>query len=410
MKARAILFLCLSGVILWACRSSDGTDETLPDEPLIELRMEEKVEKDNAFALDLFKTAYANTRDANLFLSPLSVSMALNMILNGAAGATADEMKTALRAEGYTSGQLSEYSRTLRQTLTEADPATEVNIVNSIWYRDGFPVKDAFLDVNRTYFDAEVAALDFASPSALTTINNWCAAQTKDKIKTIIDEIPEEAVMYLVNAVYFKGIWKTEFDRNSTVKGYFYPETGAQTQVDLMRQEETYPYTSDETAEWLEAPYGNEAFSMVLILPRRDKTVADVIDLLDSDMWNRKMTELAGVRRKMQLFLPRFKVECKYGLQEKILPDMGMKLPFLIDAADFSGIANIGQPLYLSKVIHKTFVEVNEEGAEAAAVTSGGMATAESAPGFFVDKPFLFAIREQSTGVILFIGKIGEIK
>ena len=412
MKKKVILVvICLFGVILSACRSSDEFKEQPLDEPLIELRLSEKVEKDNRFAIDLFKTAYANTEGANLFVSPLSVSMALQMALNGAAGATAKEMKTALRAEGYSLEQLNEYSQSLRRTLTEVDPETEVTLANSIWYRVGFPVKDAFLQVNRSYYEAEVSALDFDLPEARTTINAWCAEQTKDKIKTILDDpIPADAVMYLVNAVYFKGVWQTEFDKERTRKGDFYPETGASTRIDRMSLIDTFNFVKGETADWLEIPYRNHAFSMALILPHNGQTTGDIIGLLDSETWNLKMTQLN--RREVLLFLPRFKVECTYRMEERILPDMGMKLPFSTQA-DFSGISNIDtHPTRISKVIHKTFVEVNEQGTEAAAVT--GMETIvgsnENRVYFDVNKPFLFAIRENSTGVILFIGKIGEIQ
>lgn len=410
MKKTMILFtLCMSGTILCACQSADEPTPKLPDAQPIELRLAEKVETDNMFALDLFKTTYTNTSDANLFISPLSISMALSMTLNGAAGATAEEMQMALRAGGYSLEQINEYNQSLREALIAVDPSTQIAIANSIWYRNGFTVKNAFLDINRKRYDAEVSALNFDSPDALKTINGWCAKQTQDKIKTIIDYIPDDAVMYLINAVYFKGIWQSEFKKSDTRKEDFHPDTGARTSVDMMRQTQTFNYTSDETAAWIELPYGNNAFSMIVILPNEGKTTADVAGLLDNDTWNLKMTQLFS--QEIILHLPRFKTECEYKLQETILPGMGMKLPFS-DKADFGGISD--QSTYISRVIHKTFVDVNEQGTEAAAVTAvetGVTSVGPSQPvSFIADKPFLFAIREKSTGVILFMGKIGAIQ
>ncbi|MDR0699703.1 MAG: serpin family protein [Tannerella sp.] len=401
--------LTVLSFFLCACESNDSPEnEKLPNAKPIELRLGAKVDTDNSFAIDLFKATYASSDEANVFVSPLSVSMALNMTLNGAKGETAEQMRTALRASGYSIEEINEYSKSLREALLEVDPSTSLTIANSIWYREGIPVKTDFINVNRDHYNAEIKSLDFNSPNAVKQINNWCAAQTNDKIKEIIDDIPDNAVMYLINAVYFKGIWVSRFDKKDTQKEDFYPETGSPLEVDMMRQQAKFNYYSDEDGGYLELPYGNNAFSMILALPHEGKTTDDVLENLSGDYWNDIITHMHG--KKVNLRLPRFKTECKYKMQKKILPDMGMIIPFTAEA-DFSGINDMS--LCISEVIHKTFVEVNEEGTEAAAVTSVGMIV--TAPGeilpldYIVNKPFLFAIRENSTGIILFIGKTGKV-
>lgn len=240
----------------------------------------------------------------------------------------------------------------------------------------------------------------------MTQINNWCAKQTNDKITEIIDNT--SGMMYLINAIYFKGIWVSKFDKSNTRRESFYQTNGQTVQVDMMRQTDQFNYCSDENCGYLELPYGNNAFSMILMLPHEGKTTYDVIQSLDNDSWQ-VTNRMSGY--EVNIRLPRFRAECKYEMEKDILPAMGMKAPFT-GMADFSGISDV--PLYISEVIHKTFVEVNEEGTEAAAVTSVEMDFA-AAPGvkkpidYFVNKPFLFAIRENSTNIILFFGKIGEV-
>jgi serpin B len=216
--------------------------------------------------------------------------------------------------------------------------------------------------------------------------------------------------MYLINAVYFKGIWASKFDKNNTRNEDFHASDGNTNQVQMMRQTANFNYGADEYGEYLELPYGNKAFSMIVILPQEDKTTENIIEHLNSERWNSAIDNMYG--GEINLSLPRFKSECEYKLHENILPELGMRIPFT-EYANFSNISDI--PLCISGVIHKTFVEVNEEGTEAAAVTSIGMdfttSVEPSQPiDFIVNKPFVFVIREKSSGVILFMGKIGEIE
>ena len=404
--------------LLLAAGCTSNGDEPKPEPPIVEppmkveLKKAEKVTRDNAFTFDLLRAVRKHSTDANVFISPLSVSMALNMTLNGAVGATADEMRTALRETGYSTADINAYSRELREALLRADPKTTIGIANSIWYRQGATVKAPFLEANRTYYNAEVEAIDFTSPTAVSTINGWCAQKTNNRIKEIVKRVDPTTFMYLINAVYFKGTWTTRFEKKHTFSTDFHRADGSTQKVQMMNLKDTFRCASSDVCDYLEMDYGNHAFSMVVMLPKDGKTTRDVIAAMDGKKWAEAMQSLT--LEKIHVFLPRFKAECEYKMHKQILPDMGMKLPFNPEQADLSGIADISAfgRLFISSVIHKTFVQVDEEGTEAAAVTSVHvMPTGESSMQVFtVDRPFVFVIREKGTGVILFIGEIGEVK
>lgn len=403
---RKVLPLIVITPFLFAC-DSDTDGEKLPDAEPINLRLAEKTETDNAFALDLFRTTYNFADEENVFVSPLSVSMALSMILNGARGATLEEMMYALRAHNYSPDDINEYNKDLREALINVDKSTSLTIANSIWYRKDVSVKNDFISVNKNNYNAEIRALDFSSSDAVKQINNWCAKQTNNKIPEILNTIPDDALAYLINAVYFKGIWASKFDKNRTTKEDFYTENNiSMGKVNMMHQIGSFDCYDDEYGRYLKLPYGNNAFSMIIMLPNDNKTVDDFVSSLDNERWNNAMDYMS--EKKIFLSFPRFKTACEYKMRESILPEMGMITPFSPLSADFSGMFENANA-YISNVIHKTFVEVNEEGTEAAAITveesfaTGGMS-------YTVNKPFVFAICENSTGVILFIGKIGHIK
>ena len=387
----------------------DTTRHITPVVP-VELKKAEKVARDNAFTFDLLRAVRKHSTDANVFISPLSVSMALNMTLNGAVGATADEMRAALRESGYSTADINAYSRELREALLRADPKTTIGIANAIWYRQGATVKAPFLEANRTFYDAEVQALDFSSPTAVGTINGWCARKTNNKIKEIVKQVDPTTFMYLINAVYFKGAWTTRFEKKNTRSGDFRRADGSTQTVQMMNLMDTFRCASGDVCDYLEMDYGNHAFSMVIMLPKDGKTTRDVITTMDGKKWADAIQSLT--LKEIRVLLPRFKAECEYPMHEHILPDMGMKLPFNPMLADLSGIADIGAfgRLFISSVIHKTFVQVDEEGTEAAGITLVGIENSVKSSFFMVDRPFLFAIREKSTGAILFIGEIGEIQ
>ena len=405
------VILTVSFMVVGSCNQDDQeSPEKLKKASPIVLKSEylNKTAQHNSFDLDLLKKTLQPDDKPNEFVSPLSVSMALSMTLNGAKGETADEMFDALRVSGYTMEEVNDYNQTLREALLKADPTTELGIANSIWNRKGISFLDAFIQVNQNFYDAEVREMDFSAPATLDAINNWCSDATKGKIPKVLDAIPTDAVSYLINAIYFKGIWMMKFQEKKTTNEQFTAESGSQQTVKMMRQTEEFSYAATENGGYLQLPYGNGAFSMVVMLPHAGRTVSHMLSELNPESWN----SLKYRTCKVNLKLPRFKAECSYNMEKAILPAMGMLKAFDPQQADFSGMSNIG--LFISRVIHKTFVEVNEEGTEAAAVTVVEMELTAfpSEPeeiDFFVNKPFLFLIKENSTGAILFAGKIGEV-
>jgi len=366
---------------------------------------QKRVAQDNEFAFDLLKKTIEDSKETNVFVSPLSVSIALGMVWNGAVGNTKTEIETTLKMSGLSTSEINEYYKIMQTTLPSIDPTTKLNIANSIWYRTGFPVKPTFLKVNTDYFNSEIQELDFAQAWALDTINNWCARKTNDLIKKPLDKISSDAAMYLINAIYFKGIWRKKFDPKSTFISQFTTESGSQVDVNMMHQTDTFAYAQDEKAQYLDMPYGNKAYNMTVILPNYQTTTNDILSDMTVDKWNQTLQNLSN--QEVEVYLPRFKSENKFELKP-VLQKMGINLAFTGNA-DFSNISDIG--LAISRIIHSTFVEVNEEGTEAAAVTIVEMeyTSMPVRPVVRVNRPFLYIIREKSTGVILFIGKMGGV-
>lgn len=401
---KSVLFV-LSLLMFAAC---EQPDVKLNDAEPIPLKagMEKRVQQDNAFAFDLFRQVLINNADEkNIFISPLSVSIALGMAWNGANGETKTEMATALKMSGMTEDEINEYYQIMLSALPEVDPSTKLNIANSIWYRESFPVKDEYLKVNSDYFNAEVRELDFAKSDALNIINGWCAEKTNNLIKNPLDKISADAMMYLINAIYFKGIWVKKFEKD-TYKANFFAEGGNTVQVDMMQQKDTFGYREDGMAQYLDLPYGNKAFSMTVILPREGKTTDEVLETLDTEKWDNIINGFST--HEVQVYLPKFKTSGKYELKEPLI-QMGMVKAFN-DQADFSNISDIN--LLISRIIHSTYCDVNQEGTEAAAVTVVEFELTSMPMNyvFNANHPFIFVIREKSTGVILFMGKMGQVE
>lgn len=362
-----------------------------------------KVSADNKFAFDLFKEVLKTSEEQNEFISPLSVSIAIGMLWNGAQGETKEAIATMLHMNGMEADSINEYYRKMQSILPNVDPNTKLTIANSIWYKTGYTPKTDYLTNNKKYFDAEVRELDFI-PSDVKIINNWCAEKTNDLIKKPLNEISEDAFLYLINAIYFKGVWETPFNPDRTRESKFHSESGIQNTVDMMCMNDTFDYTKNDVAKYINLPYGNESFSMTVILPNEGKEIDAVLNQLTVDKWNTIKESMKPT--EVYLKLPRFKSEQNYELLD-VLTQMGM----FSGGSNFTGI--IDRVVQISRIIHGTFVEVNEEGTEAAAVTIiGGETTGMYEPyeTFYADKPFLYIIHERNTGAILFMGKAGDLK
>lgn len=396
-------------LLLAGCAGGDpaGPDpiERLP-RPLT-LTEAEIVRSGNDFGLRLFREVYAReTASDNVFLSPLSAHMALGMTLNGATGETFEAMRATLGFGGVQEDAINASFRELTAMLLGLDPGVDIAIANSLWYRDTFAVLPSFIDVLRTEYDAEVAALDFSSPAAPRTINAWVREATRNRIDELVGDIRPDVVAYLINAVWFKAPWTEKFDPRQTRDGPFHRADGTDVTVPFMNRKGTFAVQSNEYFEGVDLPYGGGAWRMSVLVPQRDVGVDGLVTALTPDRWAGWVGGFHEVDGFL-LSLPRFKLEYDTHLVEA-LGAMGMGIAFSEGLASFERIAPPPPDLYISDVRQKTFIEVNEEGTEAAAATSVEMGVVSLGPQLLVDRPFVIAIRERFSGTLLFIGAIGD--
>lgn len=406
-KTVSILTLTMLSFVNIGCEKgkSQATDEMKP--VALTSKQKQVITGSNAFGFDFFsKVNELSGSDANLMVSPLSVSMALGMTRNGAANKTLEAMTDALGFAGMTDTEINDSYKYIVETFATLDPKVKLQIANSIWYREGFTVEPSFIKTNQTYFNAEVSSLNFSSASAVDIINDWVKEKTNELIPEILDEIPSDAVMYLVNAVYFKGQWKYKFDKEKTVPKTFTLANASKVQVPSMIQHGTYNYFKAADFEAVELPYNQGNYTMTVLLPNYNKNVGGVISQLTQanwETWNQQFKET-----DIQLQLPRFKYKYKEENMKPILTALGMGVAFT-ENADFARI-NPDADLLISRVLHNTFIETNEEGSETAAVTVVEIKETSAGPEephyFTVDRPFVYFISEKSTGTILFIGTV----
>jgi serine protease inhibitor len=396
----------LIGVALLQCSKSPVStkEKQNPDLTVVEKRL---IESDNKFGLKLFKEIIKEEKDKNVFISPLSVSMALGMTLNGANGSTQEAMQKTLEFDGLPIEEVNQCYKHLMETLTQLDPKVKFQIANSIWYRLGLTPREEFVNQCQRYFNALVRGLNFNDPSATDTINGWVDENTNGKIKEIVDPpIDPLTVMFLINAIYFKGIWTYEFDENKTKDDWFFLPDGSIKPCKMMEQRSFYRYFENDTFQAVDLPYGDGSFSMIIFLPWWRTNIDSLIAEFDEEHLNNWMSCFSS--DSVDIYIPKFKLEYELGLNDA-LKALGMGIAFDPDLADFAKMYSDRQ-VWIDTVMHKTFVEVNEEGTEAAAVTVVVMTEGPGPSGLVmrVNRPFVFVIRENKSQTILFIGKIVE--
>jgi serine protease inhibitor len=399
--------LAAAAVALNGCGTSSSEPGSRParnDLPRALTAQEQQVQSAaNAFSFALWQKLNAEQPGKNIFASPLSASFALGMTLNGAAGTTLGEMRSALQFGNTAVTDINAGYKSLMQLLTTLDPSVTMQIANSIWYRNTLTVNKPFVDAVTSSFDATVTALDFQDVSgSLSRINGWVDTKTNHKITSILDDIPRDAVMYLINAIYFKAGWREKFDPSRTTDGVFHGASGDHT-VPLMHRNDKMSYAETATYQSVDLPYGDSSFTMTVILPKPATNVDAVAASLTAAGWSALTSSFAT--SQVDLALPKMKLEWSASLVPE-LKALGMQAAFL--NADFTPMSPSGNQLVISDVKQKAYVDVNEEGTEAAAVTSVGIVVT-SAPlsqVMRVDHPFIFAIRERLTGTVLFIGKV----
>lgn len=367
------------------------------------------VEANTKFGFKLFQEVLKQDSNKNVFVSPTSIAIALSMTYNGASGETQQAMAKALELQGISLPDINQANEALKTSLEKADPDIQLSIANSLWAKQGIPFKPEFLQSNQQFYKAKVTELNFSSPEATKTINGWVKENTRGKIDQIINQIKPDDVLFLINAVYFKGNWTKQFDKSQTTERPFYLSNGTQKQHPMMSQSGKYRYYENETLQAVSVPYGKGRLSLYVFLPKKNTNLQAFEQQLSLENWQQWMNQFQ--MRSGSIQLPRFKFD--YDIQlNNALKALGMETAFS-NQADFSNMTSAS--VAINEVKHKTFVEVNEEGTEAAAATSVGMVLT-SAPmpqepfQMVVDRPFFCAIRDNQTGTLLFMGSIQEPK
>lgn len=419
MKKLTLLstFVC---IVVAGCGGSSGTNsannlDTRSQPPTIALEAATKkltdqngalvVNADNEFGLSVFQSLAKSKPGDTVFISPTSLAFCLQMVYNGSAGETERAMSKALRLDGLTMDQVNDANIGLRSLMMSADPKVELATANSLWLRQGFDVRQEFLDMNRAAYGANVNNLNFGDPKSVDIINQWCSENTKGRIPKIIDEIKQDDVMFLINAVYFKGKWSTPFKPENTKEGDFTLEDSKKIITPLMSLSDEFSYKQGENYQAVRLPYGDGRLGMMIILPKVGFSASKLVEGLDYEKWQAYIAGMRSIEGRVSI--PRIKFTGDYPLAPT-LRTLGFSDMLDPNRADFTRIRT-QKDVYVSGVKQKTFLEVNEEGTEAAAVTEGTLGVTsvpmpETPFELIANRPFVFAIVDSQTKAILFVG------
>jgi serine protease inhibitor len=363
------------------------------------------------FGFNLMHELIAGTPDENHFISPLSIIMAYGMAMNGAEDETYSQMQDVFGLADLTREEINQAARDLIELLTTFDEEVQFNIANSIWISDTFDVDADFIDTNQYYFEALVEKSDFSDPATVDLINQWVSENTNG----LIDEITEApinplTVMFLINAIYFNGEWTYQFDPDHTEVKPFYLSENTPIDVDMMKLEDSgdLQYTSGADYQALNLYYGDAGFAMTLVLPDEVKNLDSWLQDISWDDWKTITNSFSSTA--VNLEMPKFELEYEIDGFKKILEAMGITDAFDPANSDFSRINSMYDDLYISDTKHKSFIRVDEEGTEAAAVTSieMGVTSAPQTINLRFDRPFFYVIREVESNTILFMGTMAN--
>ncbi len=403
---KPIIYLLLS-FLLAGCAYDEqpaGINEPFHSHSLSETQF---ASLNNSFAFKLFRAIKQVKQDSNIFISPFSVSMALGMALNGANGETFQQMRSVLGFEHYDLQTINQTYQNYFKQLTASDPVVMFKIANSVWYDRNFEVLQSFTDVTRQFFNAQINKADFSNPATVDSINAWVSRKTNGKINSILNYIPRDALMYLINAIYFKGSWQYAFDSKFTQDWMFKTLTGGQTPCKMMFVTKKFPHYANSRLEMVQLPYGNGNFNLAVIVPNQSVNFDDFVNSFDLPAWRtwlRACSTDSGT-----IGLPRTKIGFSMVLNN-VLKKMGMPDAFNPAKADFSHLTP-QKSVFMSIVKHKTFVEINEQGTEAAGVTLVGFSRSANTDFFelVADRPFLLVIFEKKSQAILFMGQVTDL-
>ena len=396
---KKLMLLAMTVLLAVSCEEQDPE---YPGEAIPLTKAEEGINASaNSFGFDVFHALY---KEDQVLFSPLSASLALSMTATGADGNTAKQMTKVLGFDGFTTDEVNGYYKKMVPALLKADPKTVFEIANSLWISDNISVKKSFTDDCGEYYASEVHPADFTKQATIDKVNKWCSDKTHGKIKSILDGPDPMLVMALMNALYFNGTWTYPFPDVS--KGTFNTISGKAKDLAMMHVTAELSYAEYDGFRMVNLPYGNGAFSMKVILPKEDEDFGKAVKRFEAktlDKLNGKVS-----KKTVSVMMPKFTFECQSNLKE-VLVALGMEDAFDKEKADFSKMSD--DKLYIGFVKQKTFIDVNDKGTEAAAVTVVGMMK-NSVGGpeqdiiyFNADRPFLFVIQENSTGAVLFMGQ-----
>lgn len=390
------------------CSDSTGPGEDVPTLELPRALTTTEVSlivRSNAFGLELVREMVERDGRPNIVVSPLSASMALGMTMNGAAGETLEAMRSTLGFGGLSLEEINDSYRSLIDLLVELDPQVEFTVANSVWTNAEVLFRDSFFQSVTAAFDARVETRDFGDASTLGEINGWVNEKTNGRINRILDQIDPQLVMLLLNAIYFDGAWTTRFDPDMTRSADFHRADGSVVSVEMMSLvDETLPLVRTGDFSVVELPYGGGTYSMVVVVPHPPVDARSFLVALDEAQWESILGALTPGDLGL-LSIPKMTLSYDALLNEP-LKDMGMDVAFH-SGADFTGMSPEGGQFCIDFVRQKTFIEVDEEGTQAAAVTAVGVAI-RAFTGIVVDRPFVFAIRERLSGTTLFMGLVED--
>jgi len=369
---------------------------------------ETMMQHQNTFAFRLFEQAIqTDAANNNKLISPLSIYMDFAMLYNGASGETKKAMQEALYIKPGSLDQLNRMQASLMNELPKADSSVTINVANAIWHRMDLTPKAKFLSTNQQYFNATIEAADFGNPKTISAINNWVSKNTQGKIPSLVDQISPGEVMFLLNAVYFKGTWTDGFNSRHTHDAVFHTATEGK-RHSFMFKDDSFNYFKNEDLKIAELPYGNGSFSMFVILPSEKNDLYKVAEQLNPESFSDLTSEMN--KTPLKLFLPKWETSYSADNLKENLTAMGMGIAFQ-NRADFSELFAT-ESTKISQIKHKTYIKVDEEGTEAAAATSIGMVTtsmpATPIEEMRVNRPFIYLITERNTGAVLFIGTVDD--
>ncbi len=356
------------------------------------------------FGLNLFTAMTKDKIAENILISPPSVAIALSLLYNGASGQTQQEMSQVLALQGMTLTQINQANQRFQKSLDRSDQGVNIHSANSLWVRQGVALRHSFLRNNRNYYQAEVTNLNFNNPQAVGIINRWVSQQTQRKITEIIDKISPNDILFLINAIYFKGVWQSPFNADLTESDTFYLSNGKTEKHLFMIKQGDFLYQETTYFQAVSLPYGDTDWRFDLFLPKENSNLKNIIIQLNETNWNQWLKRFK--KKEGFLKVPRFQSEFVTDLTPT-LKALGMKTAFIANKANFSQMTS--DQVVVDSIRHKTFIEVNEEGTEAAAVTSIGVRVTSALPSadpfkMIANRPFFYTIRQAKTGTILFIG------